>query len=141
MKIIIDSNRVIASLIKDSTTRKIIFDGFFEFFAPEHIKNEIAEHREEIIKKIGINSNEFDILVSMIFENITIIPQTEYSQFIYSLKNEIKDLDDVPYLAVYKVVNAEGLWTHDIHFKEQKKFRIMTNSDLLKLANKVNKEG
>ncbi len=41
MKVIIDSNRVIAALIKGSTTRGILFDKNFEFFAPEHIENEI----------------------------------------------------------------------------------------------------
>ena len=138
MRIVIDSNRVIAALIKDSTTRTIIFDGFFEFFAPEHIQNEIAEHREEIIEKIGINLDEFDILLSMIFEHIIIIHQEEYNQFIDTLKIEIKDLDDIPYLAVCKAINAEGLWTHDIHFKEQKKFRIWTNIDMLKLSGRQN---
>lgn len=130
MRIIIDSNRVIAALIKDSTTRKIIFDGFFEFFAPEHIQNEIIEHEEEIIEKIGINLDEFEILLSMIFEHIIIIPQDEYNHFIDNLKTEIKDLEDIPYLAAYKAVNAEGLWTHDLHFKEQKKVKIMTNIDM-----------
>jgi len=33
MKIVIDSNRVIAALIKESTTREILFDKNFEFIA------------------------------------------------------------------------------------------------------------
>ena len=49
MKIIIDCNRVIGALIKESTTREILFDRNFEFFAPEYIKSEIEKYRKEII--------------------------------------------------------------------------------------------
>jgi len=33
MKVVIDSNRVLAAMIKDSTTRGILLDIFFEFVA------------------------------------------------------------------------------------------------------------
>jgi len=78
MKIVIDSNRVIAALIKDSTTREILFDRNFEFFAPENIQNEIIRYKEEIIDKAGIGQEEFEILFSLIFEYIDIVPQAEY---------------------------------------------------------------
>lgn len=137
MKIIIDSNRAIAALIKDSTTRKILLDSFFEFFAPEHIQNEIKKYREDIIQKTDITQEELEILLSLIFEYITIVPQTEYNQLVEELKTEIKDPDDVPYLAVYLLINAEGLWTHDPHFQVEKKFKIFTNIDMLRLSGKA----
>ena len=37
MKIVIDNNRVVAALVKDSTTRQILFDKMFEFVSPDHI--------------------------------------------------------------------------------------------------------
>ena len=49
MKIVIDSNRVIASLIKEGTTREILFDKKFEFFAPEFIKSEIDKYKEDYL--------------------------------------------------------------------------------------------
>src|SRR3989344_8877060 len=119
MKIVIDSNRVIAALVKESTTREIIFDKTFEFFAPEYIKNEIENYKDEIIEKISIIYEEFEILNSLVFENIAIIPQSEYNKFLDELKNEIQDIDDLPYLAVCLLIKAEGIWTHDPHFKEQ----------------------
>lgn len=132
MKIIIDSNRVIAALIKDSTTREILLDKNFEFFAPEYIKSEIEKYRNEIIGKADIGEEEFEILLSLIFESITIVPQSEYRKFIDTLKKEIQDPKDVAYLAVCLSIKADGIWTHDSHFKEQKKYKIYTNIDMLR---------
>ena len=54
MKIVIDSNRVIASLIKESTTRDILFKGNFEFFAPDFIQIELHKYRDDITKKANL---------------------------------------------------------------------------------------
>ena len=47
MKIVIDSNRIAAALLKDSTTRGILFDTNFNFIAPEFVKEEIKKHQQE----------------------------------------------------------------------------------------------
>ncbi len=49
MTIVVDSNRIIAALLKDSTTRSILFNNNFEFIAPEFVKNELKEHKQEFI--------------------------------------------------------------------------------------------
>ena len=54
MIIVIDANRVIAALIKDSTTRKILFNEHFEFVAPDYLMSELLEHKEEIMIKADI---------------------------------------------------------------------------------------
>ncbi|MEK6948272.1 MAG: PIN domain-containing protein, partial [Nanoarchaeota archaeon] len=82
MKIVVHGNRVIAALIKDSTTRDIIFDTFFELFTPDFILTEIRKYEDEIIKKARITKDEFEILLTIIFENITIIDKTEYENII-----------------------------------------------------------
>ena len=48
MKLVIDANRVIAALIKQSTTRELLLDMAFEFIAPDFLKTELERHREEI---------------------------------------------------------------------------------------------
>ncbi len=109
MNVVIDGNRVIAGLIKDSTTRSIIFDSFFEFVAPDFILTEIRKYEEEIIKKANITKEEFEILLALIFENITIIPKEQYEEFIPNLQKEIGDYKDLPYVAVAISTNAFGL--------------------------------
>ncbi len=137
MKIVIDSNRVIAAMIKEGTTREILLDKNFEFFAPEYIKGEIEKYKEEIMQKASLEQEEFEILLSLVFEYITIIPQSESHKFVEELKDEISDLKDVAYLAVCLSMRADGIWTHDPHFQEQKKCRVYTNVDMLRLSGKA----
>nr|MBI4156662.1 PIN domain-containing protein [Candidatus Woesearchaeota archaeon] len=134
MKIVIDSNRVIAALIKDSKTRNIIFNSYFEFFAPEHILNEIEKYHEDILQKINVKQEEFDILLSLIFEHIKIVPKEEYNKLLTMFRMKIRDINDLPYLAVCLLIDADGIWTHDLDFKEQTKFKVLTNIDMLRLS-------
>lgn len=52
MKLVIDTNRIIAALIKNSVSREIIFDEQFDFIAPDYSLVEIRNHQNEIIKKL-----------------------------------------------------------------------------------------
>ncbi len=140
MKIVIDSNRVIAALIQNSTTREILFDKTFEFFAPEYIKDEIEKYRKEIIGKACISEEEFEVLLSLIFEHITIIPKTEYQNLVNGLRDITKDTKDIAYFAVCIFVKADGIWTHDLHFREQKRFKIFMNIDMLKFIRNTNSD-
>ena len=48
MKILIDTNRIIAALVKESTTRSILMDETFQFVTPDFTLTEMNEHKEEI---------------------------------------------------------------------------------------------
>ncbi len=137
MKIVIDSNRVLAALIKESTTRKIIFSNDFEFIAPDHLIQEVRKYKERVIKASGITEGEFETLLSLILENIAILPKTEYESLIDALRNEIEDQKDIPYIASSLATGALGIWTHDPDFLKQNKIKIFTNIDLLGLSKKA----
>ena len=51
MKIVVDTNRIIAALIKDGTTRKILFHKGFEFVTPDFNLTEIYKHKLELLEK------------------------------------------------------------------------------------------
>ncbi len=50
MMVVVDSNRIIAALLKDSTTRSLLFNETFDFISPEFVKEEIKKHKK-ILKK------------------------------------------------------------------------------------------
>ena len=139
MKIAVDTNRIIAAFVKDSTTRKILFDGNFEFVTPDCTITEIQEHKEELKDKTNLNDDEFDILLALVLENIAIIPKSDYEAYFDECKNDISDADDVPILAAAIATKAEAIWAHDPHFKEQKKIKIFTNIDLLTMGDEDKK--
>ncbi|MEK6927032.1 MAG: PIN domain-containing protein [Nanoarchaeota archaeon] len=133
MKIVIDCNRVIASLIKDSTTREILFSNLFEFYSPDFLREELFKYKEEITEKAKLNENSFEILINLFFEHIKIIPEQEYSNFLETFNNSNLDPKDIPYLAVALFTNSKGIWTHDSHFLNQNKVKILTNIDMLNI--------
>lgn len=134
MKIVADTNRILAALIKESTTRNILFDDCFSFVTVDYTLTEIEAHKEEIKKKTKLTDDELDILLVILFGHITILPFSDYKDFIEQCINDIDDPDDIPYLAACLASNAEGIWSHDPHFIRQKKIRVFTNIDMLRLS-------
>lgn len=134
MKILVDTNRIIAALVKQGTTRDILFDKNFGFVTPDYTIIEIEEHKEELKKKTKMTDEEFEILLALIFEYIEVIPQSEYEDFMDECKNLISDPDDVPHLAACLARRVYGIWAHDPHFKEQDKVKVFTNIDMLRLS-------
>ena len=70
MKVVIDANRVIAALLKDSTTRQILFNKNFKFIAPSFILSEIKKYKDYIIKKSKITEKEFEETFQQILPNV-----------------------------------------------------------------------
>lgn len=137
MRILADTNRIIAALVKKGTAREILFDEMFEFVTPDYAITEIREHENELLKKTKLSKEEFEILLALIFEHITMIPQSEYEAFIDECKNDISDPDDILHLAAALASNAKGIWAHDPHFLEQQKVKVFTNIGMLKLSGKA----
>lgn len=137
MKILIDTNRIIAALSKDGTTRDILLDEFIELVTPDYTLSEIEEHKDEIRKKVKVTDEEFEILLTLIFERIKIIPEFEYKSFLDECKKDISDPDDVPHLAACLAIKAEGIWSHDPHFNKQQKANVFTNIDMLRMSGKT----
>ncbi len=50
MKNVVDTNRIIAALVKDSTTRSILFDKNFEFITPDYTIAEINGCKNDILE-------------------------------------------------------------------------------------------
>ena len=137
MRILADTNRIIAALVKAGTTRNILFDENFEFVTPDYTITEIQQHEDELLKKTKLTKEEFEVLLALIFEHVTIIPLLEYEDFIDECKNDISDPDDIPHLAACLASNAYGIWAHDRHFLEQRKAKVLTNIDMLRLSGKA----
>ena len=74
MKLIVDSNRIIASLIKKGPTREIINSSNFEFFTLDYVVSEVKKYRNLIMKKAKMSENEVDLLFNLIMEKISIVP-------------------------------------------------------------------
>ena len=78
MKLVIDTSSIISALIRNGISRRIIVSPVIQFITPDHTLKEISKYKKMICKKAKLTSNEFDILFTLLFEHITIMPKEEY---------------------------------------------------------------
>jgi len=130
MKLVIDTSSIISALIKNGISRRIIVSPAIQFITPDHSLKEISKYKELICKKAKINSNEFDIVLNLLFEKITIIPKEEYEGFFETAKTLIDDINDVPFIALCLASKADGIWSDDTHFKTKKEIIIYRTREL-----------
>ncbi len=134
MKLVIDTNRIMAGLIRNGTSRTLIFSKDFQFFTPDQAMLEIAKYKEELCMKANLTNDSFELLLSILFEKITIIPKEEYSEYLEESKSMLNHKEDAPFLALAFALNTEGIWTDDKGFKDQNKMKILTTKDMVELT-------
>ena len=88
MILVVDSNILFASLIKDSTTRKIIVESEWEFYYPEMSFHEIRKYKNLVLEKSGMNEEEYTELLSHLLKHITLVPEEQIEGNI-EIANEI----------------------------------------------------
>ncbi len=63
MKLVIDTNRLIAELLKSSLCREIILHEALTFYAPDYIVTEIQKYRSYICRKANIEEKNFNVVL------------------------------------------------------------------------------
>jgi predicted nucleic acid-binding protein len=132
MQLVLDTNILVASLIRKGSTRAILFSKEFELFSPDNIAAEVLRNKEEYKQKSSTTEDEFNKALELELENIAIIPIEEYSSF----KKKALSLcpkgheDDWPFIAVALRLNCP-LWSNDMALKKQSRVRIYSTAELL----------
>ena len=78
MKLVLDANILIAALIKNSLTRKIFFSSDIEFHLPEYALEEATRHRAKIARHSHLSYREIDLLLSLLFESVTVVQHKKF---------------------------------------------------------------
>jgi predicted nucleic acid-binding protein len=129
MRLVVDTNVLISALIRQGETRRILFDFGFEFVTPAYSISEIRKYKDEICRKAGIDSVEFEHLLEILFRYIKIINPDFYSSYLEEAGGLIKDSKDVSFLACALALQC-GIWSNDKGFKEQDKIKIYSTQEL-----------
>ena len=135
MKIIVDTNRIIAALIKDSASRKIILSGKVELLTAEFVRGELQNHKKEVRNKVHIKESDLDALLSKFFKRIYVVEDIALKERFEAAKATMDkiDPDDTPLIALALAVENDGIWSDDKHFAMQKAIRILNTADMLEL--------
>ena len=137
MMLVVDANIIVSCLLKKAVT----FDVFLlnsvlkklEFGAPEFLWIEVGEHKEELLKETKLPKDEFDEVMEFLVEEITIVPGSQFLEFISKAKQHLSEHSkDVPYLALALKLNCP-IFSGDKTLKKLSPVKIMSPREVLKL--------
>lgn len=138
MILIINTNRIIAALIKNSVSRQILLSPKFNFLSPHFSEQEIEKHKKEILQKADISENEFKQLLELFLRKITVIEDSKIADNMTRAKNimDLTDKSDTPFIAA-ALSNNCGIWSDYEHLQKQTKIKIWKTSDLVDYFNRT----
>ena len=139
MRLVIDTSVLISSLIKDSVTREILLLPFMKFHLPEYALEEIDVHKTKISRLSGLSSDEIDIILSLLLENISIVPAQIIQPNLIEAERIIGGIDpgDIPFVALALSIENDGIWSSDKHFEKIEQIKVWKTSDLLRHIKKL----
>jgi predicted nucleic acid-binding protein len=125
-----------AGLLRSSTSRKIILNDNFSFYAPDYIETELTKHRGYLMKKARLNESDFDTILHMLLEKVCLVSfeefEREYSRALCVM--EPVDVNDTSFLAVGLALHLDGIWTEDRHFLRQDLLKVFHTNDLIQIV-------
>ncbi|MBI5216468.1 MAG: PIN domain-containing protein [Ignavibacteriae bacterium] len=135
MQLVLDTNILLAALIRNSKTRNLLLHPSFSFFLPEYSLEEIKEHRRTIVDKSKLSETEIDFLLDLLLSNLTIVPESSFHSYINRAKEimSLIDPDDFPFVALALSFHNDGIWSQDKDLHRQSIVKIWTTAELLNL--------
>jgi len=142
MKLIIDTNVLIASLLKDSKIREILLNESLSFYLPEIVLSEVNKYLPYIIQKSELSEEKVKKLLNTLLENLILVPIDEYKNKLDDGMKIIGNIDekDTQFIALALSIENDGIWSNDKHFERQKKIKIYKTIDILNLLENFSKK-
>ncbi|MEW5896371.1 MAG: PIN domain-containing protein [Nanoarchaeota archaeon] len=135
MKLIVNTNRIIAALIKDSLSRRIITHINAELLTVNFSEKEIEKYKGIILKKANINEMEFKILFNQLQTKLIILDDNLISLKMEEAGKIMDNVDpaDSPFIAAALATNSD-IWSDDKHFEKQNRVKVWKTNDLAKFV-------
>ncbi|MBU0536038.1 MAG: PIN domain-containing protein [Nanoarchaeota archaeon] len=136
MNIIIDSNVLFSALIRDSTTRRMIFEYKGLFLFPMFIFEELENHKAELSQKSGLTEADFERLLELLLEKVSIVP----NEVLYPCRKEafeiVKEIDpdDVIFIACALAYPGSILWSDDKRLKRVKRINVLNTKEIMEFV-------
>ena len=135
MILVIDSNILLAGLIKDSTVRKIIVESGWEFHYPEMSFHEVRKYKGLVLEKSGMSEEEYTELLNHFLKHITLVPEEQIKLKIEEADKLLGkvDPDDVVFLATAFSIGNSKIWSDDPHLEKQNKILVFKTKHIVDL--------
>lgn len=132
MRLVLDTNILIAALIKDSITRRILLLPDLQFLLPAFALDELARHRTKIARAARLKADEIDLLLTLLLTSVVVVPFERIAPHIPAADALIGaiDPDDVPFVALALAEEHEGIWSNDRAFENIPNIKLWTTASL-----------
>jgi putative PIN family toxin of toxin-antitoxin system len=135
MKLVVDANILFAALIKKGSTAELLISDKLQLFAPEFLFTEFTKYEELILTKTHRSHEEFNQLLEILKEQITIIPKKKIAPFIDKAEKISPDPKDNVYLALAFALKS-NIWSNDKRLKQgQEKITVFSTEELIEKTN------
>ncbi|MBI4394465.1 MAG: PIN domain-containing protein [Euryarchaeota archaeon] len=133
MKPVLDTNIVIAALLRDSTSRAILASPVHTFILPEHGRAEIERHLDDLVARMGMSRDEAELLLALITARVETVPESDFRSHLPEARKIMHDLDpeDAVFVAVALSVPCDGIWTQDKALRKQTRVRTFTTAEMV----------
>jgi len=113
MNVVIVSNVLFRALISQGNIFELLFNFDLNIFAPEILREEFSNNKEEISRKSKISPEEFDKLFLILVNRINFVLLEEYQSFIPKAKLLLGSHEkDIEFVALGLLKNAK-VWTYE----------------------------
>lgn len=133
MKLVIDTNVIFSALLKEGKTRDILLNEDVEIYIPEYFFSELMNYEDMIVKRTGIDKDEYRTLIDLLFLNIDVVPKEEFEEELDQAKEIMEEIDpdDSPFLGLAMEKDC-FLWSDDGHFDDQDEVKVLGTTEVIK---------
>ncbi len=113
LRVVVDTNKVIASLLRNGKVRKLLFHPSLEILLPKYVLEEISNHIDYIRRKVPTEA--IDLFLTKVPKRSIVIEPYKINKEILDKARTIAkafDPDDYPFIAIAIEYNAI-IWTND----------------------------
>ena len=132
LSVVVDTNRIIAALIKDSFSRKLLYHADLEFLGVHASTPEVQKYKQMILKKAKLTEEEFEALLYKLNAKIVFLPDELIELKLEEAKKIMYGIDpgDVPFIAA-ALATGTAVWSEDPHFAKQNAVKVWRTKDLV----------
>lgn len=138
MKLVVDTNVLLAALLKEAISRELLLDTHLRLFAPEHLIHEIQrllKVSSGLRKRIQLTPKELENLFFMLTEHIETVSKKEFISQVPEALTIAPHKEDAPYLALALHLKIP-IWSNDQGIHAQSKVKVYTTKELLLVLGK-----
>lgn len=131
-QLVLDNNSLFSIMNPNSVSAYLFASIRANFIAPDFIKSEFEDNKEECLIKSELSEHEFEIRQTEVEESVKFFKSVEYEDSLEKAEELIPDPDDIDFFALALLTNS-AIWSNDKHLMRQSLVKVFTTKDLLKM--------